>query len=398
MLVLQFPVLRLMLLTLAALSQLYLFYCLWQAVRRLHGSAGFTAGATGLAAAAMAALFLLTLFIGSRPILWVDPPPLARVGLLYPAAIWTFGSLLAGPALLLVRGAAGLLRLFRRGWARLVSPSGPEPVDPERRRLLQAGAWSVAAAPMVMAGYGAAWESKRPELRELHLPFGCPVRVVQLTDIHAGLYMTRADIRRIAETASRLQPELLVLTGDFISNSMAYLPGCVEELAHIRAPLGTFATLGNHEHRFGDPEETRRELERHGIPMLTNAHRRIETARGTFVVAGIDDLQTGDPDLEAALRGLDPALPVLLLSHRPEIFPEAAARRIPVTLSGHWHGGQVVLQILGKRYSLVHSRTPYVEGLFRDGASRLYVSRGLGTTATPVRWNAPPEITLLHLI
>ena len=82
--------------------------------------------------------------------------------------------------------------------------------------------------------------------------------MVQLTDIHAGLYMTRTDIRRIAETASRLQPELLVLTGDFISNSMAYLSGCVEELAHIRAHLGTFATLGNHEHRFGDPEETRR--------------------------------------------------------------------------------------------------------------------------------------------
>jgi hypothetical protein len=250
---------------------------------------------------------------------------------------------------------------------------------------------------MVMAGYGAAWAGKRPELQELHLPFGCPVRVVQLTDVHAGLYMTRADVRRIAETASRLQPELLVLTGDFISNSMAFLPGCVEELARIRAPLGTFATLGNHEHRFGDPEETRREFERHGIPMLTNTHRRIETARGAFVVAGIDDLQTGEPDLEAALRGLESSLPVLLLSHRPEIFPEAAARGIPVTLSGHWHGGQVVLRILGKRYSLVHSRTPYVEGLFHDGASRLYVSRGLGTTATPVRWNAPPEITLLHL-
>jgi hypothetical protein len=86
-----------------------------------------------------------------------------------------------------------------------------------------------------------------------------------------------------------------------------------------------------------------------------------------------------------------------LLSHRPEIFPEAAARGIPLTLAGHWHGGQVKLILPGQAISFAHFRTPYPEGLYRIEDSHLYVSRGIGTTGTPVRLNAPPEVTLFHL-
>jgi predicted MPP superfamily phosphohydrolase len=123
----------------------------------------------------------------------------------------------------------------------------------------------------------------------------------------------------------------------------------------------------------------------------------IRTERGAFAVAGIDDLRAGYPDLEAALSGLDSALPTLLLSHRPEIFPEAAARGIPLTLAGHYHGGQIKLSLPGGDFTLAQLMTPYPEGLYRLAASHLYVSRGIGTTFTPVRLNVPPEITLLHL-
>jgi hypothetical protein len=133
------------------------------------------------------------------------------------------------------------------------------------------------------------------------------------------------------------------------------------------------------------------------IPLLNNAHQVIRTEKGPFAVAGIDDLRTGSPDLDAALQGLDPLIPTLLLSHRPEIFPQAAERGIPLTLSGHWHGGQIKLSLPGGDISVAHLRTPYPEGLFRITTSHLYVSRGIGTTVTPVRLNAPPEITLLHL-
>ncbi|MCU0584952.1 MAG: hypothetical protein MUC46_02635 [Desulfobacterales bacterium] len=131
--------------------------------------------------------------------------------------------------------------------------------------------------------------------------------------------------------------------------------------------------------------------------MLQNEHRVIATANGPFAVAGIDDLRSGSPDLTAALRGLEERLPTILLSHRPEIFPRAAAAGVELTLSGHYHGGQVKLSLPGIDLSLAHLRTPYPEGLFRIGRSHLYVSRGIGTTFTPVRLNAPPEITLFEL-
>ena len=103
------------------------------------------------------------------------------------------------------------------------------------------------------------------------------------------------------------------------------------------------------------------------------------------------------PDLTGALRGLDAAIPTILLSHRPEIFPLAAAHGVPLTLSGHYHGGQIALALPGLKLSLAHLLSPYPEGLYRLKDSHLYVSRGIGTTFTPIRLNARPEVTLLRL-
>ncbi|MGH7428843.1 MAG: metallophosphoesterase, partial [Candidatus Methylomirabilaceae bacterium] len=166
----------------------------------------------------------------------------------------------------------------------------------------------------------------------------------------------------------------------------------------VRARYGSFAVLGNHEHWYGEPEEFVAAFGAEGITVLQNDHRVIETDRGRIAVAGIDDLRVGRPDLERALAGLDPSLPTILLSHRPEIFPRAAARGIGLTLAGHYHGGQVKVELLGFTLSVARLLSPYTEGLYHLGGSRLYVNRGLGTTGTPVRINAPPEITLLHLV
>jgi predicted MPP superfamily phosphohydrolase len=255
----------------------------------------------------------------------------------------------------------------------------------------------IVAAPFVFSGYGAVFSSKAFEVRELALSFGVGLRVVQLTDIHAGIYMTREEMRRLADMVIALQPDLFLLTGDYISNSMKFLPGCLEEMARVRARCGTFASLGNHEHWYGQLGDIRSIFSRYGIPLLLNAHKVIRSGRGDFAVAGIDDLRAGAPDLDAALQGLDSSLPVILLSHRPEIFPVAAAHGIPLTLAGHYHGGQIKLSLPTGDISLANLVTPYPEGLYRLDASNLYVSRGIGTTFTPVRLNVPPEITLLNL-
>ncbi len=204
-------------------------------------------------------------------------------------------------------------------------------------------------------------------------------------------------MRRYADQVIELRPDLFVLTGDFISNSMSFLRGCLEEMARVRARYGTFATLRNHEHLFGRISEVQAIFRQLRIPLLNNVHEIVQTEQGPFAVAGIDDLRTGRPDLEAALRGLDPAIPTLLLSHRPEIDPQAAERGIPLTLAGHRHGGQVKLSLPGVDISVAHLRSPYPEGLYRLNTSHLYVSRGIGTTFTPIRLNAPPEVTLFHL-
>ncbi|HME45037.1 MAG TPA: metallophosphoesterase [Syntrophorhabdales bacterium] len=393
----QFARLRLIILTIALLAQMYLFLRARKAILCSRRPKHFKSGFVHVVGAAIGLLFLRNAYVLARPIAWVDPPMAARVTLFYLPAIWTLGSIFSALLLSVTQIAGGLVRMFVQSGREPARQHSAPPENPDRRRFLRAGVAGLATAPFVFSGYGAFYAGKAYDVPELALPFGLPLRVVQLTDIHAGVYMTREEIRRYVDAVTALRPDLFVITGDFISNSIAFLPGCLEEIIRVQARYGTFATLGNHERWYGRPNELQRTFRRYQIPLLVNAHQVIKAEQGSFAVAGIDDLRTGHADLEAALHGLDPAIPTLLLSHRPEIFPQAAARGIPLTLAGHWHGGQIKLSLPGAAISLAHLRTPYPEGLFRIDASRLYVSRGIGTTFTPVRLNAPPEVTLFHL-
>ncbi len=328
----------------------------------------------------------------------IDPPQPLRWLLFYLPAIWSSGSIFAALVLLLSPWIAGIggvaMRIQRTLWGQM---EFSDPPDPARRRFLQAGVAGLATVPFVLSGYGILYAARAYEVREIHVPFGRKLRVVQLTDIHAGIYMTRRDMRRYVDQVRELQPDLFVLTGDYVSSSIDFLPGCLEEMGRVRTRYGTYAILGNHDLWYGKAGSLRKTFKRHRIPLLVNQHRVIETDQGPFAVAGIDDLRSGFPDLGAALKNLGSSAPVLLLSHRPEIFPEAASRGVRLTLAGHYHGGQIKLPLPGGAMSLAHFRTTYVEGLHRIAASYLYVSAGIGTTFTPVRLNAPPEVTVVEL-
>jgi uncharacterized protein len=394
---LPFGSLRIIIMSLAVLAQITLFLFIRHAIRASSRSDRFKSRAVFLAGAAIALLFSANWQIMFRPIPWVDPPLAAQYSLFYPPAIWGFGSLFSGLLLGLTMVILWLGRLIVRLFRVVGGQAASDPPNPGRRHFLQAGVGGIASVPFILSGYGATYAAKTHQVRELTVPFGRSLRVVQLTDLHAGIFMTREEIRRYADQAIALQPDLFVLTGDFISTSMAFLPGCLEEMARVRARYGTFATLGNHEHWYGWLSELQTIFQKCRIPLLHNTHQVIQTEQGPFAVVGIDDMRSGRPDLDAALAGLDSVIPTLLLSHRPEIFPRAAARGIPLTLSGHYHGGQVKLRLHGRDISFAHMRTPYPEGLYRMETCHLYVSRGIGTTFTPVRLNAPPEVTLLHL-
>ncbi len=383
----QLATFRLLVLIPLLLSQVYLFLRARSAILSWLRQGPFRYGvviAIGLTMAMLSAMNAGPVF---RRTAWVDPSWGVRIFLFYLPAIWTFGSIFS--ALLL--GLASCAGALAKTAVRLCCVNR-EP-DPGRRRFLRAGVLSLAVAPFVISGYGAAYVGRKGRVVELTVPFGLAMKVVQLTDIHAGVYMTREDIRRYVDMAIALKPDLFVLTGDFISNSMAFLPDSLEEVVRVQARYGTFAVAGNHERWFGRSSSLRGIFGKYDIPLLDNAHQIIHTEHGPFAVAGIDDLRTGHPSLDKALHRLDPRVPTLLLSHRPEIFPEAATRGIPLTLSGHYHGGQIKVAGISPA-SLV---TPYSEGLFTIGRSRLYVSRGVGTTFTPIRLGVPAEVTLLHL-
>jgi predicted MPP superfamily phosphohydrolase len=395
---LTFGTLRFIIVSLAVFAQIYLFVRIWRTIRSSGRSRRFKIIAAVLVGAAIVLIFAMNGFILSGPVSRADLSPAAGFVLFYLPAIWVIGSILSALLLLVEDMAVSLWRFIFRSGRNTVDETPDEPADPLRRRLLRVGVGGLAAAPFILSGYGAAYAGKAWEVRELTLPFGCPLRLVQLTDIHAGPYMSRKEMRRYAEEVIALEPDLFVLTGDYVSNSIDFLPGCLEEMTRVRARYGTFATLGNHENWLANLRRLQAVFRQHGIPLLQNAHRVIRTGKGPFAVAGIDDLRSGYPDLEAALLRLDPAIPTILLSHRPEIFPEAASQYIALTLSGHYHGGQIKVSLPEGDFSLAHLRTPYPEGLYRIDNSRLYVSRGIGTTFTPVRLNARPEITVINLI
>ncbi len=394
---LTFGTLRFIIVCLAVSAQIYLFVRFWRAIRSSGRSRRFNLIAAVLAGAAIVLVFAMNGFILSRPLSRADLPPAAGFVLFYLPAIWIVGSIFSALLLLIEEMASGLWRLILRSRRNPADETSDAPADPPRRLFLKAGVGGLAAAPFIVSGYGAAYAGKAWEVRELTLPFGCPLRLVQLTDIHAGPYMTRSEIHRYADEVIALEPDLFVLTGDYVSNSIDFLPGCLEEMSRVRARYGTFAALGNHDNWVANLRRLRAVFRQHGIPLLQNAHQVIRTGKGPFAVAGIDDMRFGNPDLDTALLRLNPAIPTILLSHYPEIFPEAASQRIALTLSGHYHGGQIKVSLPGGDFSLAHLRTPYPEGLYRIDDSRLYVSRGIGTTFTPVRLNARPEITVINL-
>ena len=393
----KFASLRLIILSLAVLSQIYIFIHIHRIIRSSHKSGRFKSVASLIVGLVIFLLFALNLYFLFIPVPWPDPPRAVQYMLFYPAAVWGFGSVISALLLSVFRATGAVARVAARIYRRLAGKETTGIVNAGRRHFLQAGLSGVAAAPLLLCGYNATSAGRDCDVQVLTLPFGLSLRAVQLTDIHAGIFMNRKEIRYYTDRVIALQPDVLLLTGDYISNSLSFLPECLEEIARIQTQYGTFATLGNHEHWYGTLFDIQKIFSRYDITLLHNTNRVIRTGHGSFAIAGIDDLRAGCPDLGAALQGLHKTIPRILLSHRPEIFPEAAFEGIHLTLAGHYHGGQIKLHLPGGDFSLAHLRTPYPEGLFRIDNSRLYVSRGIGTTFTPVRLNAPPEITMFDL-
>jgi uncharacterized protein len=221
------------------------------------------------------------------------------------------------------------------------------------------------------------------------------LKIVHLTDIHHSLFTPLEEVERAVLLANRLAPDIVALTGDYVTQSPAYIGPVARALGKLRARLGIFAVLGNHDFQAGADEVTRT-LRSHRIRVLRNSRHAIHAGGKTFWMLGVDDLWWNSDDLSAALESVPARDPKILLCHNPLGIWQASSRGIDLVLSGHTHGGQVRLPGLRSLYrSKLGER--FVEGWNRLGDTQIYVSRGIGKVVVPIRVACPAEIACLHL-
>ena len=219
-------------------------------------------------------------------------------------------------------------------------------------------------------------------------------RIVHLSDIHHSPFTSKEQIERAVDTANRLKPDIIALTGDYISHDRQYAVPCAELLGRLRARYGVYAVLGNHDH-WTDASLITDLFRAEGITVLVNQGMRFELNGEAFWLAGVDDTMVGLEDLSLALAGARESEMKLLLAHNPIILRRAARARVDLVLSGHTHGGQVKLR--SERSPSGRPRRRLLRGLGRQGDTQIYVTRGLGTVVLPIRYGCPPEVSLLEL-
>ena len=248
----------------------------------------------------------------------------------------------------------------------------------------------------------AARAQPREETRLEHPVFRVPgldpahdgLRVAQLSDLHCGERTPPERIRAAIAEVNALEPDLVVLTGDYVCRHRSGVGLVRDLLGGLAAP--TVAVLGNHDH-WVDARGTARALARHGYAVLRNQHTTVTLRNAPFVVIGVDDLMTGHARPRQALAGA-PRGSRLVLAHGPRTADELNALGEPVLcLSGHTHGGQIDIPGLTRFFLRALAHEPYDRGAFRVGPVQLYVNRGLGNSAVRIRINSAPEITLATL-
>ncbi|HET9309494.1 MAG TPA: metallophosphoesterase [Candidatus Sulfotelmatobacter sp.] len=316
------------------------------------------------------------------------------------------------------RAAAWAYRKARKvaaGHAATPMPSAIalDPPSLARRRLLEQAAVAVSTVPFVAAAYGLLYERldvevTRRRIALARLPKGFQgFRIVQLSDFHISPFMTANEIRRCVTIAAGLKADLVVLTGDYLSDDPEAEGEVVQALAGLGAPSGVFGCLGNHEIYTETEDSITRLLDAVGIRILRQERVLIQSQGEVLNLIGVDyqqrrfsrdhDGHLVDRYLEGSEKLVIPDMVNILLSHNPNSFDRAAELGIDLTLAGHSHGGQLTLSFVNRGLTLVRPETPYVSGWYEKPAGQLYVNRGIGTTGPPIRLGARPEITVLEL-
>ena len=264
-----------------------------------------------------------------------------------------------------------------------------------RRAVLKTLLGAGAAITLGGGAYGFFDERHALGLTEVTLPVsGLPpelagLKIGLLTDVHRSQWVSADDVDRAVRVLMGAKPDLVVLGGDYVTwGERSFVSPSAEALSPLSAPHGVFAILGNHD----DDHDMPAALAAHGVAVLKDARTTLSIRNCDVTLAGIRFWTRRARDI-ATIVG-NAAGTVILLAHDPRRLTEAVGLKIPLVLSGHTHGGQVVLPVLG---AVAAEKFPVVYGTARQAETTLFVSRGLGTVYVPVRVNCPPEVAILTL-
>ena len=275
--------------------------------------------------------------------------------------------------------------------------TGFPPVPPEIR-------YAIGTVALCLSGFGVSQAVRAPPVKAIEVAIpNLPstfegYRILQLTDLHIDRLFPRSWAEEVVRRANELQPDLTLVTGDFIDGSLDARREDIAPIVGLKARDGVLAIPGNHEYYFGYTEWIEHDAEI-GIRMLLNQHAVIERGEGRIVVAGVTDLAAlgtnfPKPDLDKALNGAPTGAPVILIEHQPRMAKRSAARGIALQLSGHTHGGMV----RGLDFFVARANDGYVSGLYHVGEMKLYVNNGTGLwPGFALRLGRPSELTVITL-
>lgn len=215
------------------------------------------------------------------------------------------------------------------------------------------------------------------------------LRIGFLSDIHRSRWVSADDVERAVVALQAERPDLVVLGGDYVTwGDRQYVGPSAEVLGRLSAPNGVFGIIGNHD----DDRDMPGALASRGVQVLKDARTQIAINNAKLELVGIRFWTKRASDIAAVMKGAEGT--VVLLAHDPRRLVEAQALNIPLVLSGHTHGGQVVLPVAG---AVAAAKFPVVSGFAREGQTSIFVSRGVGTVYVPIRLNCPPEVAVLTL-
>jgi uncharacterized protein len=354
-----------------------------------------------------------------------EPPQSFKTFFLYPFWVWQGATFFIAQWLLIgkiiklpFKIPFWIIKLFRNSGREIENNKTLTKINLSRRKFVRNATFAVSVYAFVGSVYGVVKkDSYEITYKEIKIDNLSPelkgFTITLISDIHAGQFMVEDDMRMYADVVNSLQSDIICIPGDFVNYDIEEAKKVASAFKNLKAKYGVFGCLGNHD-EFVNADYVADVLNNESpVQILRHRHKRLSVNGKDLYILGVDDTISSTNSLNQRLLyyldemskfllGKEDSYqqsPKILLCHKPYIFDDIAKKDFDLTLSGHTHGGQVVPVRFGNlNFSIASAMSKYIEGHYKIGKANMYVSRGIGTVALPIRINCPPEITKITLI